>query len=221
MKRSEKTPTMRTDDLIRTLAADPPVRRLPMPAWLAAATLAGLAAAVAFYAAALGPRADIAEAAQTLRFLFKPALALALAALAAFAVLRLARPGAPSRHALVALLAVPALAAAAASVELLVLPRQDWAAALIGDNTIKCLILIPLLALAPLAALLMALRRGAPTRPALAGAAAGLLAGGLGAALYATHCTDDSPLFVAAWYSIAIAATAALGALAGGRLLRW
>ena len=52
-------------------------------------------------------------------------------------------------------------------------------------------------------------------------AAAGLLAGGLAATLYATHCTDDSPLFVAAWYSLAIAGVAALGALIGARWLRW
>ena len=75
--------------------------------------------------------------------------------------------------------------------------------------------------LAILAAMLFILRDGAPLRPALAGAAAGLAAGGLGAALYAAHCTDDSPLFVAAWYGVAIAAVAAAGALAGARWLRW
>ena len=56
---------------------------------------------------------------------------------------------------------------------------------------------------------------------AAAGAAAGFLAGAIGAALYATHCPDDSPLFVAAWYSLAIGFVAALGAVAGSRLLRW
>ena len=66
-----------------------------------------------------------------------------------------------------------------------------------------------------------ALRQGAPEHPALAGAAAGLLAGAIGAALYATHCPDDSPLFVAAWYSLAIGFVVALGAVAGARLLRW
>jgi hypothetical protein len=47
------------------------------------------------------------------------------------------------------------------------------------------------------------------------------ICGAIGAALYATHCPDDSPLFVAAWYSLAIGFTAAIGALAGSRLLRW
>ena len=47
---------------------------------------------------------------------------------------------------------------------------------------------IPFLGLAPLVAILIALRNGAPEHPARAGAAAGLFAGAIGAALYAMHC---------------------------------
>ncbi|NJO33150.1 MAG: DUF1109 family protein, partial [Rhodospirillales bacterium] len=54
-----------------------------------------------------------------------------------------------------------------------------------------------------------------------AGAVAGLLASGLSAALYATHCPDDSPLFVAVWYTLAVGAVVVVGALAGRRVLRW
>jgi len=43
----------------------------------------------------------------------------------------------------------------------------------------------------------------------------------LAAALYALHCTDDSPLFVATWYSLAIAGVTVLGWAVGSRLLRW
>jgi hypothetical protein len=35
------------------------------------------------------------------------------------------------------------------------------------------------------------------------------------------HCPDDSPLFVAVWYPIAIAFMTAVGAALGARLLRW
>jgi hypothetical protein len=55
----------------------------------------------------------------------------------------------------------------------------------------------------------------------MAGAAAGLLAGGLGAVLYAIHCPDDSPLFVALWYVPAVALVVLAGAAAGSRVLRW
>jgi hypothetical protein len=72
-----------------------------------------------------------------------------------------------------------------------------------------------------LAAALLGLRHGAPTRPSVTGAVAGLLSAGLAATLYASHCTDDSPLFVATWYSIATALVAAVGALAGPRVLRF
>jgi hypothetical protein len=39
--------------------------------------------------------------------------------------------------------------------------------------------------------------------------------------LYAAHCSDDSPLFVATWYTLATALVAAIGALAGARFLRF
>ncbi|MGR3363098.1 MAG: NrsF family protein, partial [Maritimibacter harenae] len=79
----------------------------------------------------------------------------------------------------------------------------------------------PLIGLGPLAIMIAALRKGAPTRPVLTGAMAGVVAGGVAAMFYAAHCTDDSPLFVAAWYSIAIGILASLGALAGRYALRW
>ena len=61
----------------------------------------------------------------------------------------------------------------------------------------------------------------APASPALAGAGAGLLAAPAGAALYAFHCFDDSPLFVVTWYVLATIPVVILGAIAGHRLLRW
>ena len=78
-----------------------------------------------------------------------------------------------------------------------------------------------MLATPVLAVTVASLRRGAPLRPGVAGAVAGLFAGGLGAALYATHCVDDSPLFVTAWYSLAIAIVVLFGTLAGWKWLRW
>jgi len=84
-----------------------------------------------------------------------------------------------------------------------------------------CLPMVPILSLAPLGAALLILRRGAPASPVLAGAAAGLLAAFSGASLYAFHCFDDSPLFVATWYTLAALPVVAIGALAGHRLLRW
>jgi hypothetical protein len=92
---------------------------------------------------------------------------------------------------------------------------------MMGTNSTACLLYIPLIGAAPLGILLLALRHGAPTRPAAAGTVCGLLAGGIAAAFYAAHCDNDSPLFVAAWYPIAIGVLAAVGATAARRTARW
>jgi hypothetical protein len=99
--------------------------------------------------------------------------------------------------------------------------RTTWSARLIGNNSRVCVMVIPLLSLPLLAAALLALRHGASSRPALAGAFAGLLSAGLAATLYASHCTDDSPMFVATWYTIAVVFVAAIGAFAGSKILKF
>ena len=81
--------------------------------------------------------------------------------------------------------------------------------------------LIPALGLGPLLAGLWGLRSSAPERPAMTGAVMGLAAAGVSGTLYALHCTDDSPLFVAIWYGIAAAFLSLLGAALGARMLRW
>ncbi len=84
---------MDTDAFIRTLAAGarPPAASLSAVWWGAAGLAVALAAAVFF--ATLGPRPDIAVAAETPRFLFKFLVTMALAA-GAFGVARsLSRPG--------------------------------------------------------------------------------------------------------------------------------
>ena len=73
----------------------------------------------------------------------------------------------------------------------------------------------------PLGAGLWALRRGASTRPARTGALLGLAVGALATVGYSLHCTEDSPMFYVTWYGLGMGISAALGALAGRRLLRW
>jgi hypothetical protein len=212
---------MRTDDLIRTLVSDthplppPPMRSL----W--PALMCGLAVSALAFLLVLGPRPDIAAAAATLRFPFKIVAMLLLFAAAVTLVLRMVRPGATTRDALAAVLAAPALLLAAVAMELIVLPPDRWSAAAIGTNSLVCLTAIPLLSIPILAAAIYALRSGAAVHPTLTGAVAGLLSAAAAAALYAIHCTDDSPLFVVIWYGIAAALVTAVGAIAGRMFLRW
>ena len=154
------------------------------------------------------------------RLLFKLCLTFLLAALSCALVARIARPGVSIRRMTLLRRSCrpcwrPPTRGAPA------VPAAEWGQRLVGTNAIFCLKTIPFLAVAPLVAALLALRQGAPEHPALAGAVAGLFAGAISAHLYATHCPDDLPLFVAAWYTLAIGIVAAIGAAAGERLLRW
>ncbi|MDO8877230.1 MAG: NrsF family protein [Pseudolabrys sp.] len=212
---------MRTDELVHALVADRAAVQAPLGRQVALAIAIGFAISAGLFWMALGPRPDIAAAAVTVRFDLKITQALLLATTAVALVLRLAQPGADTGLQKAVLAAAPILLIVAVVAELLIVPASQWQAKMIGSNALICLTVIPLLSLPLLAALLLVLRRGAPTSRAAAGAVAGLVAGGLGAALYATHCTDDSPLFVAVWYSIAIGGVTVLGAALGRSVLRW
>lgn len=212
---------MKTNDLISALVAD---ETAPSPAprrllWLAVA--GGALVACALFFILLGPRPDFMQAIGTVRFVFKFVVSLALTASAFVALRQAMRPEMDAKPLHAVLLIAPALLAVAVILELLAVPSAGWAVRWIGHNWLYCMTFIPILSLGPLAALAFALRSGASTTPVRTGAMAGLLAGGLGALFYAAHCPDDSPLFVATWYTIAIAAVTGLGAFAGARLLRW
>ncbi len=211
---------MKTNELINLLAEDAPVR-MRLGRVLTTALVAGIAVSAAILLSTLGIRRDIGSAIETARVLFKVGLTLALAILATIVVFRIGRPGVSLRPPALALVVPLVVLIAAVAVEFLALPAALWEPQMMGHNAAFCLTFIPLLSLPPLAGFLLALKSGAPERPALAGAAAGLAAGGIAAALYAWHCIDDSPLFIAAWYTTAIATVSALGAVIGRRYLRW
>lgn len=211
---------MKTADLVNSLAADAiaPVR---LGRRLGLALALGAAASLALFMAGLGPRPDFAEAARTVRFDLKFVDALALAAPSALLCWRLMRPDARPGALALLLVAPFALLAGAVVAELLLVPPDLWGTRLIGTNWLHCLTLIPLLSIAPLTALILAMRAGAPLHPALTGALAGVAAAGVAAMIYASSCADDSPLFVASWYPLATLVVVAAGALAGRRFLQW
>jgi len=212
---------MKTDDLIRALTSDLGALGASIEARFAMAFLPGVLLALALFAITLGPRPDLMLVAGDVRFLFKFVVTLSLALCSALLVWRLVRPGAPARLQIAVLAFVPLVLAAGVLMEMMVLPVPSWGTRLIGSNGLVCLVSIPLFALPMLIAEIFALRQGAPTQPALAGVVAGLFAGGVAAAIYAAHCPDDSPLFVALWYSLGIGIVALAGGLAGRLALRW
>ena len=212
---------MKTVELIAALAADTAPERIDMRRRFGVALAAGGVLSLALFVALLGPRPDFMSAVGTVRFDLKFVNALALAFPALALLYRLRRPDArPGVLAL--LLAAPfVLLAAGVVVELMVTPPGEWATRLVGRNMRYCVTAIPLMAAPILVGLIVALRPGAPQRPGWTGALAGAAAAGFAAFLYASHCTDDSPLFVATWYPLATVVCAAVGAWAGRRFLEW
>lgn len=211
---------MQTDDLIELLAKDAKVR-VRLGHVFAVALAIGLAISSALLLSTYGIRDNMAEAIETPRVLFKLGLTLLLALTSTRLAFLVGKPGVSLRSAGLALLWPLLLLLVGIATELIVLPTEAWENSLKGQHWSFCLVFVPTLAIAPLAALLYSVRQGAPENPGLAGAVAGLAAGGIAAAIYAWHCPDDSPLFVATWYTLAISIVTVTGFLLGRRILRW
>jgi hypothetical protein len=209
---------MTTDELIAALAAD---SHSPVP--LNRAVLFGFFGGTIVSAILLqlsiGVRPDIVAAFGTWRFLLKMALLVTTIGLVSRSCMSAGRPIRVEVWPLVAGLA--ALLAAAVVTELSVSPREEWGARWLGTNAMLCLISIPILSAVPLALLLTLMRSAAPSSPTQAGAIIGGLAAAIGSSIYATHCFDDSPLFIATWYLCGALPVVVLGAVLGRRLLRW
>jgi hypothetical protein len=211
---------MKTDDLIRALATDLHPAR-PLSVQLAAGLVPALASAAAAVWLVLGFRGDLASAITDPLAAMRWVLGIALGLGGISLALVLARPEGRSQArfwplALVALAALALLGWAFAAT-----PPEGRQMAVFGKTMVTCLVSIPLLSILPVAAILATLRHGATTAPAAAGAVAGLGGGGLAAAIYALHCTEDSPLFYVTWYGLAILGVTLVSTLLGIRLLRW
>jgi hypothetical protein len=211
---------MKTDNLISMLAAGAgPAPSLRSMSSFAPVLAFGLIASVALSLGARGlvPASMWGGAALWTKLAYAAALAGGCAWLAA----RLARPGAPRRDPALAVAGVILVMGLAGLVALAGVAPSERLHAILGSTALVCPWAIPVLALPTLAGLLWTLRDFAPTRPGLTGLVAGLLAGGVGAAGYALSCTEQSTTFIALWYSAGMAVSGGLGAVIGGRTLRW
>lgn len=214
---------MKTDELINTLVGDHSAQPRPEPVrrGLVVAIIGGLAISSALFSLTLGLRPDILSALGTWRFDLKLSASLVLAIAAAWVARRLSSPVTMPLSAMRALIVPALLLLAGVIYEIVTIPASAWPSRAMGVNGVMCLASIIFLSVLPLTVTIFALRRGAPTSPELTGAVGGLLAGGMGAAVFAMHCTNDSPLFVAIWYTLAIGLMAMIGLLFGRYVLRW
>jgi len=164
----------------------------------------------------------LGAAVQASWFWMKAGYGLAAALAGLLLLIPLARPGARIGLAGVAALAVAVLCMSMMAMhQAMRAPPGDAAGLWMGHTWQVCPWRIAGLAIPIWLALILALRGLAPTRLALTGAAAGLMAGGLAAAVYGLWCQERAAPFVVVWYSAGVAIAVLVGALAGRRLLRW
>ncbi len=213
---------MKTDDLIALLATGTaPVERHPVGRRYALAIGLGLAASGVLMLGTIGLLPDLAGAVRRPSFWVKVGFVATVAWGALVAAMRLSRPG-PSLTWLPAALAAPVLAIWVLAAAALAGAAPGARAGLVlGTSWWACPWLIALLSLPVLVGVLWAMRGLAPTRLALAGTAAGLLAGALGALVYCLHCPEQAAPFVGSWYLLGMLIPSLVGALSGPVLLRW
>lgn len=211
---------MKTDQLIDLLVTQAgPAPRHVVQARLSAAMGLGalLSGVTALVALGLNPGLFAMGSALVVKLSFVAGLMLGAAWLAD----RASRPATSWRGAasalLVVMIAMTAFAAAAVSAT----AEDQRQALLLGHSWASCTWRVAALSLPAFVAVIVAMRDLAPTRPRLAGFAAGLLAGCLGALSYMLYCVELSPLFVLVWYTLGILAPAVAGGALGPRLLRW
>jgi len=211
-----------SDEFLRSLSADlAPVSRWTVARRLALGMSGGVIVSAVLMLVLLGPRPDMDQSMTTAMFWMKLAYALAFAVIAGFAAERLARPAASARGRIEWLAAPILLVIVIAALRLAAAAPDSRALMLMGQSARVCPWRILFFALPPLAGLVWAMRGLAPTRLREAGAAIGLAAGGAGAFVYALACTESTAPFLAIWYTLGMAACAALGWALGPLVLRW
>lgn len=211
---------MRTDELIASLAADPPPATRPeqrLAMAMAAGAVAALLGLVMALGSPIGPVADRGVAASVAKLSYP--LAVGIIALAA--AMAAGRPGTRAGPR-AALLALPLLAITIfAAVDLAAAPTTAWDRMLFGSTTALCFTAVTLGSIPAFAALTWAFRVLAPTRQSAAGFLIGLAAGGISAAAYALYCREASPAFLLATYTPAMLIPALVGAASGRLFMRW
>ncbi|MBS1227739.1 MAG: hypothetical protein H6R17_1016 [Proteobacteria bacterium] len=213
---------MKTDDLINMLATGAgAVEPHAAERRYAKAMVAGALGALLVMLSMLSIRRDLADAALLPMFWLKIGFVASVVAASLFAVLRLSRPG-------VRIDWVPRLIAAPllvmwfiAACVLIEADPSERAELFFGSTAAYCPFLIALLSVPAFVSLTWAMKALAPTRPRLAGFAAGLLSGATAALVYCLHCPEIEAPFIGFWYVLGMLIPAGVGAVLGRALLRW
>lgn len=203
------------DGLVADLVARPPLRPGRAMMGVAAATLA----ACLVLALGLGVRADLLGGRPSATFLLREGLLALMGIATGLAAIAAARPAVGADRdgwkwatGAAALFPLAALARAL---------MNGTMPALQPESGLLCLGSSLGSALAVGTAIVLWLRRGAPTSLARAGWLTGLAAGSLGCFAYGMRCPIDSIYYIGFWYSLSTLTAAVIGRIAVPRLVRW
>jgi hypothetical protein len=211
-----------TDELIDRLTTGlRPVGRYLVPLWLVIAVAVGCALALVAMILWIRLRPDFPRAFGDVIFWTKLSYGLLISAAGFWAAERMSRPGGSAGRAVMALALIVVACALLAAGQFAGASPARARQLIVGSTALVCPWYIVALSVPILAATLLAMRWLAPTRPTLGGLAAGLLSGGAAAVIYSLHCTESGLPFLAIWYTLGIAITAALGGIVGRWVLRW
>lgn len=213
---------MKTEDLITMLATGAGAVEGPAAVQRYAVAIGwGAAGAGLLMLTLLQIRHDLGQALLLPMFWVKVGFVACLAAGSLFAALRLSRPGAEINRVPVAL-GLPVLGIwAIAAFTLIEAEPMERSKLFFGDTWQSCPLLIAMLSLPVFAAVLHTMKDLAPTRPRLAGFAAGLLSGSIAAVVYCLHCPEMGAPFIGFWYLLGALIPAGIGAALGTPVLRW
>ncbi len=213
---------MKTEELIDLLVAGDTTAP-PHTVWqrFSVALAWSIPVATLIMACVYGVRSDLTQAMGGTVFWMKLVFAGALAVFAALSTERLGRPGMRVGVVWVGLIAPLIVLWLLAIVAILGAEPAQRTQLILGSSWKTCPFNIALISLPLLAATLWLMKGLAPTKMALAGASAGLLAGALASLIYAFHCPESAVPFVAIWYVLGISIPTASGAVVGRGVLRW
>jgi hypothetical protein len=172
-------------------------------------------------ASLLGVRADLAAAMLLPMFWVKLGFVATLAGASLLFTLRLSRPGLRLEWVPGALAAPVIVLWVLAAAALISADSSERSRLFFGDTWSSCPLLLAMLSAPVFLGVFRAIKGLAPTRLRLAGAAAGLLSGAVGALVYCLHCPELAAPFIGFWYLLGMLIPTAAGALLGPRLLRW
>lgn len=213
---------MKTKQLIQLLAeCSTPIGPHDVRNRLAASVVGGLLMSTLLLVVLLGVRSDISSAITTATFWSKSFFGVFMLSGGVFIAAQLSKPGQAVKSAWYGVILPIAVITLALIVDVNNSP-DGTAWRLLSDQLWRrCPLEIALLSTPTLVALLYAMKPLAPTKLAVAGGVAGLIAGSIAALTYSLRCPEVHVAFWGSRYLLGIAIPSAVGCVIGPRFLRW